>query len=92
MAVPTIITTNATPPPISPNLPDPLSSEVGLDTMIEEAPPPVSDGLQRTARGRTFSRGDCHMRRPGQHGQRSPATTKGNGLGEDVLRQPSFWK
>lgn len=45
MAVPTIITTNATPPPpISPDLPDPLSSEVGLDTMVEEAPPPVSAG------------------------------------------------
>lgn len=44
MAVPTIITTNATPPPISPDLPDPLSTEVGLDTMVEEAPPPVSRG------------------------------------------------
>lgn len=50
MAVPTIITTNATPPPITPDLPeDPLSAEVGLDTMMEEAPPPVSTSLQASA-------------------------------------------
>lgn len=56
--VPTIITTTATPPardaaglPTSPQTDDPLnrrmSNEVGLETMMEEAPPEVSSNVTR---------------------------------------------